>query len=98
MNIDKVNQALKILGKRVKAKKFKGTAEHTNNVEYYQLSNDKMLIVFLDKNIIKSILQQNKIGRYTCQINGQSGINTTCIYYANYDYENHCYEDIFKIA
>jgi len=94
MNIDKINQYLKKIGKRITAEKFRGTAEHTNNIEFYQLSNGKMLIVFFDDGIIKSILQQNRTGRYTYQINGQEGTNTTCLYYANYNYDTNNYEDI----
>lgn len=94
MHIEEVGKALKLLGKRVKIAKFRGTAEHTENIEYYQLTNGKMLVVFFDREIIKSILIQNRIGRYTVGINGQEGTNTTCIYYANYDYDKHQYEDI----
>jgi hypothetical protein len=94
MNIEKVNEYLKKLGKRIRAVKFKGTAEHTNNIEFYQLSNGKMLIVFWDFGTIKSILRQDRIGRYTYQINGQEGTNTTCIYYAAYNYDAHNYVDI----
>ena len=54
-----------------------------------------MLVVFLDGGIIKSILQQQVINRkYTVQINGQEGTNTKCLYFANYDYESHKYNDI----
>jgi len=95
MNIEQVNKALKILGKRVKAVKDRGTAEHTDNIRFFQLDNGKMLIIFLDNGIIKSILQQqNLYKKYTVQINGQEGTNTKCIYYANYDYETHKYNDI----
>jgi len=95
MNIEQVNKALKILGKRVKAVKDRGAAEHTDNIRFFQLDNGKMLIIFLDNGIIKSILQQqNLYKKYTVQINGQEGTNTKCIYYANYDYETHKYNDI----
>lgn len=99
MNIDKVNKALKLLNKRVKVEKFRCYAEHTNNIEFYQLTNGKMLIVFWDCGIIKNILQQRvKNTRYTYQINGQEGTNTDLIYYAEYDYDNHCYVDLLKSA
>lgn len=94
MNIEKVNEYLKKLGKRITAVKFRGTAEHTNNIEFYQLSNGKMLIVFWEFGIIKSILRQNRRGRYTYQINGQEGTNTTCIYYAAYNYDAHKWEEL----
>ena len=61
MNIEQVNKALKILGKRVKAVKDRGTAEHTDNIRFFQLDNGKMLIIFLDNGIIKSILQQQNL-------------------------------------
>lgn len=98
MKIEQINQVLKKLGKRVKIAKYRGEAEHTKNIKYYQLNNGKMLVVFFDNEIIKSILIQNRIGRYTVGINGQEGTNTSCIYYANYDYEKHQYEDIFAVA
>ena len=97
-NIDNINKALKVIGKRLKAEKFKETAEHTDNIEFYQLSNGKMLIVFYENGIIKSILQQRNIGRYTYQINGQEGTNTICLYSAYFDYDNNCYTDILKVA
>lgn len=94
MNIEKVNEYLKKLGKRITAVKFRGTAEHTNNIEFYQLSNGKMLIVFWEFGTIKSILRQNRRGRYTYQINGQEGTNTTCIYYATYNHNTHKWEEL----
>ena len=95
MNIEQVNKALKISGKRVKAVKDRGTAEHTDNIRFFFFFNGKMWIVFLDSGIIKSILQQQVINRkYTVQINGQEGTNTKCLYFANYDYESHKYNDI----
>ena len=99
MNIDKVNKVLKILGKRIKVVEFKGTADYTDNIEYYQLNNGKMLIIFYEFNIIKSILiQRNRWKRYTCQINGQEGTNTECIYFATYNYDIHKYDDILQLA
>lgn len=98
-NIEKVNQALRILKKRVKAEKFIGTAEHTDNIEFYRLSNNKMLIVFWDYGIIKSILEQRERNkRYYYQINGQEGTNTKLLYYAEYDYDIHEYKDLLKTA
>jgi hypothetical protein len=94
-NLDKVNKALKCLGKRIKIEKFRGTAEHTNNIEFYQLTSGRMLVVFWDFGVIKSILEQvNKFNRYTYGLNGQAGTNTREIYFADYDYENNCYYDI----
>ncbi len=57
-----------------------------------------MLVVFLDGGVIKSILRQIRIGRYTVQINGQEDTNTQCIYFADYDSDNHKYADIFAMA
>lgn len=95
MGIEKVNEALKKLKIRVKVEKHRGSAEHTDNIQYYQLNNMKMLVVFLDNGIIKSILRQKNIrNRYTYQINGQEGTNTECLYFANYDYDNHKYHDL----
>lgn len=99
MDINKINQALKLIGKRIKVEKFRGYAEYSKNIEFYQLSNGKMIIVFWENDIIKSILQQNdKFKKYKYQINGQAGTNTTCIYYAEFDYQNNKYTDILATA
>lgn len=95
MHIDKVSKVLKLLGKRIRIEKYRGTAEHTYDIEFYQLTNGRMLVVFWDNGIIKSILEQtNKRNRYTYSINGQEGKNTRQIYCADYDYDNNQYIDI----
>jgi len=94
MNVEKINHVLKILNKRIKVTKFRGYADYTHDIEFYQLNNGKMLIVCLEFGIIKSILRQMKDGRYSYNVNGRDGTNVECIYIADYNYENSKYVDI----
>ena len=97
MNLNNVNLALKKIGKRNKAIQFKGTAYFTNDIEFYQLDNGKMIIVFYELGIIKSILQQiTKDKKYYYQINGQDGRNTKCIYQADFNWNTNKYVDILQ--
>ena len=94
-NIEKVNQALKSLRIRTKAIEFKGHSHYFNDIEFYKLSNHKMLIVFYEMGIIKSMARQRRINKkYSYQINGQEGTNTELLYYAEFDYEKNRYYNI----
>ena len=95
MNVEKVNSILKSIGKRTKIKEFKGYAEYSNDTEFYELTNGKMIIVFWELGVIKSILEQNiKNKRYTYSINGQEGKNTKQIYEAEFNWNTNKYLDI----
>ena len=97
MNLNNVNLALKKIGKRNKAIQFRGTANFANDIEFYQLDNGKMIIVFYEFGIIKSILQQiTKDKKYYYQINGQDGRNTKCIYQADFNWNTNKYVDILQ--
>lgn len=95
LNIEKVSKTLEIIGVRTKIKEFKGYADYGKDIEFYQLVNGKMIVVFWELGTIKSILRQRvKNKRYCYQLNGQDGTNTEQIYCAEYDYEHSEYIDI----
>lgn len=83
--ITKVSEKWNECGKRTNIEKFVGCASYSSDIEFYSLSNRKNIIVFWECGEIKSILEQKVANkRYTYQINGQSGTNTSPVYYWNY--------------
>jgi len=87
LTLERVNNALKTLNKRVKVKECLG---QKGNVYFFRLDNGKHLIVFYNRiygeNIITHILIQQRAHQpYTYLLNGQPGKNTELIYVYGYE-------------